>query len=61
MSDPAADPGAAGPTSPCCAAIAEMQRRARQRKEQHDQAETDVPSGAPSPDPQRARSAPEPS
>ncbi|AUH43395.1 hypothetical protein CXR04_27415 [Streptomyces sp. CMB-StM0423] len=61
MSDPAADTGASGPTSPCCAAMAEMQRRARQRKEQHDQAENDVASGTPSPEPKRVRSAPEPS
>lgn len=59
MSDPAADTGASEPTGSCCAAIAEMQRRARQRTEQHDRAETDVPSGTPSP--KRARSAHEPS
>ncbi len=60
MSDPAADTGASEPASACCAAMAELQRRARPRTEQDAQARTGVPAGTTPPETEPARSAPQP-
>ncbi|MES5824954.1 hypothetical protein [Streptomyces sp. RG80] len=54
MNDSAANPAADEQSeSPCCAAIAELQRRARQRAEQRLQADGDEASPTAPPEPAR--------
>ncbi|WP_230193477.1 hypothetical protein [Streptomyces coriariae] len=54
MSDSAVNPvGADQSASPCCAAIAELQRRAQQRAEQRTQEAGDEASPTASPEPAR--------
>lgn len=52
MSDPVG-PAGTEQASPCCAAIAELRRRAEQRTAQHTEADGGEGLGASSPDPAR--------
>jgi hypothetical protein len=53
MSDSVGNPAAEQSASPCCAAIAELQRRVQQRAEQRLQADGDDASPAAPPEPAR--------